>query len=122
MPNRSVDFLSTQRRSETKVVQIGGLFAWLVRLCRPAVRKGSGFPAKSAPFLLLRAVCPDESGQTARRRSVNGQGTTERQSHSAQRAAKPQFVPGQIEGNLDKLGRRPPLQPNAEIRCGWIRK
>jgi len=93
MPNRSVDLLSMPRRSETKAVQISGLFAWLVRLCRPVVRKASGFPAKSAPFLLLRAVCPDESGQTARRRLVNGQSATERQSLSAQRAAEPQFVP-----------------------------
>ena len=28
------------------------------RLCRPAVRKGSAFPAQRAHFLPLRAACP----------------------------------------------------------------
>ena len=38
-----------------------------LRLCRPAVRKGSAFPRRENSNQPLLAGCPDESGQPARR-------------------------------------------------------
>ena len=54
-------------RGKPKPVQISGKPLSSVRLCRPAVRKGSAFPAQLAHFLPLLAACPDSSGQAARR-------------------------------------------------------
>ena len=77
-----------------------------VRLCRPDLRKASGFPA---PFRtsfssaqagrLSLPACAEEVSQDTQ--------PTERRSLSAHQAAQPQAVADSIEGNLDKLGSRP---------------
>src|SRR5208337_2486456 len=85
----------------------------LVRLCRPDLRKASGFPARAGGVLLLRAgwkaqpSSPLGGGQP-------GNGPSERQSLSASQAAEPQVVVGRIERTLDRPEVNSPLHLEVE--------
>ena len=86
------------------------------RLCRPDLRKASGFPPMLEPWpsstqagRLSLPACVEEVTQDAR--------PSERRSLSARQAAEPQFGAGQTDGNLDKpefssprRGVKPPLR------------
>ena len=91
-----------------------------MRLCRPAVRKGSAFPAQLAHFLPLRTACPDESGQAVRSGLVGVLPPRKGGAFPHSGAAEPLVSACPIERNWHKLagccagGRLNKTYPNAD--------
>jgi hypothetical protein len=86
-----------------------------MRLGRPAVRKGSAFPAQLAQFLPPPRRLPRFIGASGAEKVGRCFPATERQSLSAQQAAKPQVIGQRRDRNLDKLGSRTARQKTRAI-------
>ena len=107
---------SLDQRSQTRAVHVGGRFQHSTRLCRPAVRKASGFPAHPCSLLTLRA------GWKAQPSSRRGGSRSVRLRHGK---AKPFRTAGggaavtacRIDHKADKPGHRPPLLSAVMLFC-----